>query len=91
MNDPPVAQSQTAVAEQGVALDGTLVATDVDSSALSFSLVDAAAHGTVAIAADGTFTHTSNPHFHGNDQFTFVANDGGSTPASRPSRSPSST
>ena len=35
-----------------------------------------AAHGTVVVNTDGTYTYTPNPDFNGADSFTFTANDG---------------
>jgi VCBS repeat-containing protein len=57
-------------------LNGTLVATDVDSTSLTYRVVDSAAHGTLVVDPDGAFTYTPDEHFHGDDNFTFRASDG---------------
>jgi len=42
---------------------------------LTYSAV-VAAHGSVTVHADGTFSYTPNANYHGADSFTFKANDG---------------
>ena len=76
VNDPPVAQDGNASGNEDTPFTGTLVATDVDSAALTYALGTQAAHGTVVVNADGTFTYTPNADFNGADSFTFLANDG---------------
>jgi VCBS repeat-containing protein len=44
---------------------------------LSASLVDQADHGTVTLNANGSFTYTPDPNFHGTDTFTYEVTDGG--------------
>jgi len=41
--------------------------------------VGAAAHGTVAFAADGTITYTPNANYNGPDSFTYTVSSGGVT------------
>jgi CSLREA domain-containing protein len=50
--------------------------TDVDSPVLSAVLVTGPARGTLALAADGSFTYTPAPDFFGVDGFTYLASDG---------------
>ena len=50
--------------------------TDVDGDTLTAVLVDAPAHGTVALTSDGSLQYTPNPNFHGADSFTYRASDG---------------
>ena len=76
VDDAPVAQDQSAVIDQRTVLLGTLVASDVDSASLTFSVVTAAAYGALVVDANGTFSYTPGQHFHGVDGFTFRANDG---------------
>ena len=76
VNDPPVAQDGSASGSEDTPVNGTLVATDVDSAALTYALGTQAAHGTAVVNSDGTFTYTPNPDFNGTDSFTFLANDG---------------
>jgi VCBS repeat-containing protein len=76
VNDPPVAKDGAAGGNENVAINGTLVATDVDSASLTYSLGAQAAHGVVVVNPDGTYTYTPVPNFDGTDSFTFLANDG---------------
>ena len=76
VNDPPVAQDGSASGTEDTPLSGTLVATDVDSEGLTYRLGTQAAHGTVVVNPDGSFTYTPNADFNGTDSFTFLANDG---------------
>ncbi len=50
--------------------------TDPDGDALTAVLVSGAAHGTLALNANGTFTYTPAANFNGTDSFTYLANDG---------------
>lgn len=76
VNDAPVAQDGAASGNEDTVITGTLVASDVDSASLTFSRVSNAAHGTVTVNPDGTFSYTPNADFNGTDSFTFLANDG---------------
>jgi VCBS repeat-containing protein len=50
--------------------------TDVDSANLTAILVDDAAHGTLDLDADGSFTYAPDDDYYGSDSFTYKANDG---------------
>ncbi len=50
--------------------------TDVDDTLLTAVLVGDASDGTLALAADGSFTYDPDPNFCGPDSFTYRANDG---------------
>ncbi|MCH8921734.1 MAG: tandem-95 repeat protein, partial [Planctomycetes bacterium] len=82
VNDEPlVAGSMHEVAEDGAATVDTAAgalagATDADDDPLTARLVDGPLHGTLQLAADGSFVYTPNSDFFGADSFTFVANDG---------------
>jgi VCBS repeat-containing protein len=49
---------------------------DADGDLLAAVLQSAAAHGTVVLNADGSFTYTPNAGFVGTDTFTYLADDG---------------
>jgi CSLREA domain-containing protein len=81
VNDPPVAvndsyggteDTQLVVSAPGVLGNDT----DVDDTALTAVLVGDVSDGTLALAADGSFTYDPDPDFCGADSFTYRANDG---------------
>ncbi|MEJ0074360.1 MAG: Ig-like domain-containing protein [Alphaproteobacteria bacterium] len=76
VNDPPVAQDGSASCTEDTPVSGTLVAADIDSASLTYSLGTQAAHGTAVIDPDGSYSYTPAPDFNGTDSFTFLANDG---------------
>ncbi|WP_158545372.1 Ig-like domain-containing protein [Bremerella cremea] len=49
---------------------------DPDGDPLTASLTTQAAHGTVVLEADGSFTYTPNSNFQGEDSFTYTISDG---------------
>ena len=82
VNDPPVVDAQTnIITKENDDVRITLIATDIDSQTISFSIVSDPEHGIltepmttaphVAIA-----TYTPNPNYAGRDTFTFTVNDG---------------
>lgn len=79
VNDAPTASNGSLTTDEDTATTGTLVASDIDSATLSFSLVSTAnAHGSVTITntATGAFSYTPDEDFSGSASFTFLANDG---------------
>lgn len=76
-NIAPIANPITVNTTTGVAVNGTLTATDANGDPLTFSAGSTAAtNGTVVINSDGTFTFTPTPGFVGIGTFSFKANDG---------------
>lgn len=81
VNDPPVANDNTYTINQDIVLN---VATpgllgndsDIDGDALTANLVSSPSHGSVSLAANGSFSYTPAPHFAGTDSFTYRAFDG---------------
>ena len=75
VNDPPVAEPQSASTPEDTAKALTLGASDVDSGTLSFTVVSGPAHGTLSGSGpDRTYTPAAN--YNGPDSFTFKVNDG---------------
>jgi len=76
--DTTAPQAQDGAAKSGSddTIRGHLAAADNLSTALTYSLVGQAAHGTVTLASDGTFVYKPDLYFSGTDTFTFKANDG---------------
>ncbi len=78
VNDPPVAQDGILIIAEDTAKNGVLVTTDVDSPALTYSVVGNGSKGTVTItdAATGGYLYIPDPDANGSDSFSFKANDG---------------
>jgi VCBS repeat-containing protein len=76
-NDAPVAAAGTLQATEDQTASGTLpVATDVDNATLTYALSQAAAHGTVVVNADGSFSYTPDADYNGADSFLYSVSDG---------------
>ncbi len=74
-NNAPVADAKSLVIDEDTALAASLTGSDVDGDALTFSVVNGPANGTLSGTAP-ILTYTPNTDFNGTDAFTFVANDG---------------
>ena len=75
-NDPPVAADGAASGDEDTTITGAVTASDVDSDALNTILVAQAAHGTVTLNTDGSFSYMPDGEYSGSDSFTLKANDG---------------
>ena len=77
VNDAPVASNRTLTVAEDTAGTVTLLATDVDGNALTYSVVTQpnTAHGTVSISGN-VATFTPKPNWNGTTSFTYRANDG---------------
>jgi VCBS repeat-containing protein len=69
----PVDETLAVAASSGVLVNDS----DVDGDSLTPSVVSGPAHGTVNLAADGSFTYTPESGFQGTDSFTYTVTDGG--------------
>jgi len=76
VNDAPVTADQNLTTPEDTPLLGTVVATDVDGDALTFSKGSDPAHGTVVVNADGSFVYTPSKDYNGSDSFTVTVDDG---------------
>jgi hypothetical protein len=78
VNQAPVTVGANLTVDEDTVGSGVLVATDVDSPALTYSIVGNASHGTVTITntATGAYTYTPTLNYNGPDSFTFKTNDG---------------
>lgn len=86
VNDPAVVQPDTYAVTEDVPLvvpaSSGVLANDSDpDSRIVARLVTNAAHGTLQLQPDGSFTYTPNANFSGTDQFTYQACDDGTPPA----------
>jgi len=81
-NDPPVAYDSSFGTRPGVGLDATLVGSDPDGTAVTFSLSSTVpANGIASVTAAGQFTYQPNPGFAGLDRCTYTVTSGGMTSA----------
>ncbi|WP_374568230.1 Ig-like domain-containing protein [Ideonella sp.] len=77
VDDLPVAKADTFVATEDTVLNGNVAANDTLSGdgGNAFALGTNAAHGTVIVNADGTFTYTPAANYNGPDSFTYTLTD----------------
>ena len=77
-NDAPIAQNGTKSVFTGSTATGTLTASDIDSAALTYSIIANGSKGTAVVTnpATGAYTYTANAGASGTDTFSFKANDG---------------
>ncbi|MEA5501922.1 Ig-like domain-containing protein, partial [Halotia wernerae UHCC 0503] len=78
VNDAPVAQSISAAGTEDTAFTGRVTATDIEGDNLTFSVPASGrpAHGTVTMAADGSYTYVPHANYNGTDSFTYRVSDG---------------
>lgn len=80
--DAPVAAPDAYLATQGQLLaiaapQGVLANDqDADGDPITAEVLSTTMHGTLALAADGSFTYLANPGYSGSDSFTYRARDG---------------
>jgi photosystem II stability/assembly factor-like uncharacterized protein len=75
VNDVPVATAQSVTTDEDTAKAITLAGTDVEGSALTYTLVTQPTKGALSGTAPAlTYTPTNN--YNGSDSFTFKVNDG---------------
>lgn len=76
VNDAPVAdESQSVATDEDNAKAITVIASDVDGDALTFT-AGTAAHGTVTSNGGGSFTYTPALNYFGSDSFEVTISDG---------------
>jgi VCBS repeat-containing protein len=76
VNDAPVALNGVLTTNEDTQASGSLHATDVDSSTLTYSVTSGPQHGVVQLLDNGNYTYTPQADFFGSDSFTFKASDG---------------
>ncbi len=76
VNDPPVAESMSVVTNEDSPASGQLRASDIDSTALTFTLVANGINGVVTVNADGRYTYTPKANYNGTDSFSYKVSDG---------------
>ncbi|MEM1089687.1 MAG: Ig-like domain-containing protein [Pseudomonadota bacterium] len=75
INDVPMADPQNLATNSGTSVAITLTATDVETAALDYAVVNLPSNGALT-GIPPVLTYTSNPGFVGTDSFQFVALDG---------------
>ena len=75
-NNAPVASNGPANVDEDDSVQITLVASDADNNALTYSIVSNPAHGTLGAVVGNKVTYTPAANYNGSDSFTFKANDG---------------
>ncbi|HUQ02032.1 MAG TPA: Ig-like domain-containing protein [Kofleriaceae bacterium] len=75
-NDRPVADGQSVTTPEDIARAIVLVGHDPENAQLTYTIVDAPAHGTLSSGTGATRTYTPAANFHGVDAFTFTVSDG---------------
>jgi autotransporter-associated beta strand protein len=75
VNDTPVAASQDVTTAEDAALPVTLTGTDVENSALTYTIVTLPTNGTLSGTAPN-LSYTPSANSNGTDSFTFTVNDG---------------
>lgn len=75
VNDAPEATAQSVSGDEDGAIAITLGGTDVESDSLTYSVATNPSHGTLS-GTGANLTYTPDENFHGDDSFTFTANDG---------------
>ena len=79
-NTAPVAVAQDVTTAEDTAKAITLVATDADGNAITYSIVTPPLHGTLSGTAPN-LTFTPTPDYNGSDNFWFKASDGATNSA----------
>jgi VCBS repeat-containing protein len=72
----PVAVDGSFTTAEDVPYLGVVVASDDDGNPMTYTIMTAPAHGTVAMGPGYAFTYTPAANYAGHDSFTFVATDG---------------
>src|SRR6185369_8093365 len=77
VNDVPVATADTFTGNEDMPINGSLATNDTPSGdgGNVWSLTTGAAHGTVTVNADGTFSYVPVANYNGPDSFTYTITD----------------
>jgi VCBS repeat-containing protein len=78
VNDPPVANADTATVFEDLPTTVTVLSndTDIDNDTLTVVSVTQGAHGAVSLNADGTLRYLGALNYNGPDSFTYTVSDG---------------
>jgi hypothetical protein len=76
VNDAPVSSAVSASTNEDTAKAITLIATDVEGSSLTYSIVSNPSNGSLGSISGASVTYTPTANWNGTDTFTYKANDG---------------
>ena len=76
LNDAPIATEKSVTTPKNTAIEVLLPAQDVETSSLTYSIVNKPAHGTLSTLYGNKLSYTPNQNYLGNDSFSFKASDG---------------
>ena len=76
VNDLPTPSASSFMTPEDTPVTGTLPSSDVEGTAVTFTLVTPPAHGGLVLGIDGTYTYTPNPDYTGPDAFIVRLTDG---------------
>ncbi|GCL62425.1 Ig-like domain-containing protein [Pseudaquabacterium pictum] len=74
-NPGPTANADSASGDEDTAITGNVLANESDDDSLTATLASGPAHGSVTLAADGSYSYTPSAHFNGTDSFTYTVTD----------------
>ncbi|WP_228733021.1 tandem-95 repeat protein [Pseudoalteromonas ostreae] len=75
VNDAPIVSVQTSVTDEDTPVVINLIGSDVDGDTLRYIIASQPAHGTAIISGEQV-TYQGNANYFGDDQFSYIANDG---------------
>ena len=76
VNHAPTGSDQAVATNEDTPISGRVEGRDPDGDSLTYSKGTDPSHGTVTVHADGSYTYTPAPDFHGTDSFTVTIDDG---------------
>jgi len=75
VNDAPIVGVQTADTDEDLPVVINLLGSDVEGDSLTYTIVSQPNHGTATISGE-QLTYQSNANYFGEDEFSYIANDG---------------
>ncbi|WP_016710209.1 Ig-like domain-containing protein, partial [Pseudoalteromonas haloplanktis] len=75
VNDAPIVSAQSASVDEDTAVVINLLGSDIEGDSLTYTIVDLPVNGVATISGD-QLTYQGNANYFGEDQFSYIANDG---------------